>query len=58
MESLTVKISLYTFDTSSLERFDFEKINSNHLTILKNLTCDGKDTALFDSIDFCLDKLQ
>ncbi len=57
MNSTTNKISLLTFDTSSLQRFDFETINQTHLNMLKSLECTGKDTALFDSIDFCLEKI-
>ena len=55
---MTDKISLFTFDTSSLQRFDFQTINETHLAMLQNLECDGKDTALFDCIDSCLDKLE
>ncbi len=58
LNSTTDQISLVTFDTSTLQRFDFETIKPNHLTMLQNLKCEGKDTALFDSIDFCLEKLQ
>jgi hypothetical protein len=58
MNSMTDKISLVTFDTSPLQRFDFETIKETHLTTLQSIKCDGKDTALFDSIDFCLTKLE
>jgi uncharacterized protein YegL len=58
MNSMTDKISLVTFDTSTLQRFDFETINATHLKMLQSLACDGKDTALFDSVDFCLERLE
>ncbi|CAM4867969.1 unnamed protein product [Rotaria socialis] len=57
MNSMTDKISLYTFDTSTTMKFDFETIDETHLQLLEDLKFEGKDTALFDSIDFCLDKL-
>lgn len=55
LNSMTDKVSLVTFDTSTLQRFGFETMDTKHLKILQNLTCEGKDTALFDSIDFCLE---
>ncbi|CAF0965745.1 unnamed protein product [Rotaria sordida] len=58
LNKMTEKISLVTFDTSSLQRFDFEIIDETHLTFLQHLKCEGKDTALFDSIDFCLMKIE
>jgi uncharacterized protein YegL len=58
MNSMTEKVSLVTFHTSPLQQFDFSAIDNTHLEILQNLTCDGKDTALFDSIDFCLNKFE
>ncbi|CAF1980671.1 unnamed protein product [Rotaria magnacalcarata] len=57
MNSMTDKISLYTFDTSTTMKFDFETIDETHIRLLKDLEFQGKDTALFDSIDFCLDKI-
>jgi uncharacterized protein YegL len=56
MNSRTEKISLVTFDTCPVQQFDFEVITNHHLRLLQNLTCTGKDTALFDSIDVCLEK--
>ncbi|CAF4843595.1 unnamed protein product [Rotaria sp. Silwood1] len=58
LNKMTEKVSLVTFDTSQLQRFDFEIINETHLTMLKNLKCEGKDTALFDAITFCLTKIE
>ncbi|CAF1545969.1 unnamed protein product [Adineta steineri] len=55
---ITDKVSLVTFDTASLQRFDFQVINENHIAMLKDLKCDGQDTALFDAIDFCYDRLE
>lgn len=57
MNSPTEKVSLVTFDTSPIQRFDFEAINKTHIEQLNTLTCDGTQTALFDSIDYCLEKL-
>lgn len=47
-----------TFDTVPLQRFDFVSLTPAHLRTLEELTCEGKDTALFDSIDFCLEKFE
>ncbi|CAF3281680.1 unnamed protein product [Rotaria sp. Silwood2] len=58
LNKMTEKVSLVTFNTSSLQQFDFEIINETHLTMLQHLKCEGKDTALFDSIDFCLTKIE
>lgn len=58
MNSETDKVSLITFDTASLARFDFETIGAKHFEMLKSLNCDGKNTALFDSIDECLDRFE
>ena len=53
---MTEKISLVTFDTAQVQQFDFEVITNHHLKLLQNFTCTGKDTALFDSIDVCLER--
>jgi hypothetical protein len=55
LKSTTDKVSLVTFDTSTLQRFNFETIDTPHLKTVQNLKCSGKDTALFDSIDFCME---
>jgi hypothetical protein len=56
--SITDKVSLITFDVGTIQRFGFETINQQHLDILKTLKCEGKDTALFRSIQYCLDKFE
>lgn len=58
MNSSESKISLYTFNTDALLRFDFETINQTHLRKLKDLECERKDTALFDAIDTCLETIE
>lgn len=58
MNSETDKVSLITFDTATLARFDFETIGTKHIDALKSLTCDGKNTALFDSLDECLERFE
>ena len=58
LNSETDKVSLITFDTASLALFDFETVGTKHLEVLKSLKCDGKYTALFDSIEECLDRFE
>ncbi|CAF0734354.1 unnamed protein product [Adineta steineri] len=58
LNSITEKVSLVTFDTAPLQRFDFQAINESHIAMLKDLKCDGQDTALFDAIDFCFDRIE
>lgn len=58
INTLTDKISLVTFDTATLQRFDFEAFDSKHSDVVRSLKCEGSDTALFDSIDECLEKFQ
>ena len=54
---MTERISLITFNAFPLLQFNFAFIIKNHLTLLENLTCNSVETALFDSIDSCVDQM-